>query len=179
MFGGGGFLALGIGFAGVETVQASFQFEGQFALDLGVASGGISLQAGIYYSYAAPGQPNAGTTLTGFVKLTGQLCILGIITVTAELDLTLTYVQNANGHYCQGTATLKISIKILFFSITVPITVTKVFSGSNSAPQGSQARILRDQVHPELNPATTVPVYFDDIVLNQLVWQEYCNAFSD
>ncbi|HTW98224.1 MAG TPA: hypothetical protein VMD59_05565, partial [Acidimicrobiales bacterium] len=50
MFGGGGFLALGLGFAGVQTVQASFEFEGNFSLDIGIASGGISLQAGIYYA---------------------------------------------------------------------------------------------------------------------------------
>jgi hypothetical protein len=182
MFGGGGFLALGIGFAGVETVQASFQFEGQFALDLGVASGGITLAAGVYYSYSALPGPNSGTTLTGFVRLTGEVEVLGIISVSAELDLSLTYHQSLNGSsYVQGTATLKVSISICFFSITVPITVTKQFSGGD--PPSSMSAMVRPEIagpmiDPPLSPPPVNQIYFDDVVPTQTVWQTYCGAFS-
>lgn len=182
MFGGGGFLALGIGFKGVQTVQASFQFEGQFAIDLGVASGGITLAAGVYYSYAAPDQPSPGTTLTGFVRLTGELEVLGIISISAELDLTLTYVEDPNGHYVQGTATLKISIHIIFFSITVPITVTKQFAGSGTSTAQSSLHGLDDELDgPLINPtpvSPVTPITFAEIVAGAANWQSYCEAFA-
>ena len=69
----------------MQSLTASFDFEGQLALDLGVASGGVSAMAGITFSYDA----TDGTTLTGFVKITGELEILGIISVTLTLQLSL------------------------------------------------------------------------------------------
>ena len=76
-----------------------------------------------------PARPTRGGGFTGFVRLTGEVEVLGIISVSAELDLSLSYVSNPSGQYVQGTATLKVSISICFFSITVPITVTKSFAG--------------------------------------------------
>lgn len=184
MFGGGGFLALGLGFAGVQTVQASFEFEGNFALDIGVASGGVSLQAGIYYGYAAPAQPNPGTTLTGFVKLKGQLQVL-IVTISAELDLTLTYQSGPEGSEVTGTATLKVSVGICCFSVTVPITVTKTWGGGGSSSAATPAMAtammgLDLAAAPLLQPGATpiVPVGFTDIVPDRSTWQHYCSAFA-
>jgi hypothetical protein len=180
MFGGGGFLQLGLGFHGVQTVQASFEFAGQFALDLGVASGGITLAAGIYYSYAASG-PNAGTTLTGFVKLTGEVEVLGIISVSAELDLTLTYVSTISpaGYYVQGTATLKVSISICFFSITVPITVTKQFAGGGSTSTMSAVTSGADETDALLLSDPVTQILFAQVVPSQSVWETYCDAFAN
>ncbi len=188
MFGGGGFLQLGLGFHGVQTVQASFEFEGQFALDLGVASGGVSLQAGIYYAYAASG-PNAGTTLTGFVKVQGEVEVLGIISVSIELDLTLTYVSSDSppGSYVQGTATLKISISICFFSITVPITVTKQFAGSGAdatsalGPNAAAEPAVLAAAVEDATAATTLvtQILFDQVVPTHAVWKTYCDAFAN
>lgn len=181
MFGGGGFLSLGLGFAGVQTVQASFEFAGQFALDIGVASGGISLTAGIYYSYSALPGPSQGTTLTGFVKMNGEVEVLGIISVSAELDLTLTYTSGPSGSSVTGTATLKISVSICFFSITVPITVTKTWSGggaSASAAMAAAFQPLGAAADPAIDP-NVQGILFDDLVPTLSVWQTYCGAFAD
>jgi hypothetical protein len=187
MFGGGGFLALGLGFSGVQTVQASFQFEGNFSLDIYIASGSITLAAGVYYAYGDPTSPSPGTTLTGFVKLKGSLQIL-IFTASIELDLTLTYTDTpTTPNSVTGTATLKISVGVCFFSITIPITVTKTFSGggggSSHGPmahvaEARHALIVADPapVSPPMPPVAQV--YFTDIVPDQGTWQQYCNAFA-
>jgi hypothetical protein len=171
MFGGGGFLSLGLGFAGVQTVQASFEFAGQFALDIGVASGGVTVAAGVYYSYSVAD----GTTLTGFVRITGEVEVLGIISISAELDLSLTYVSDNGTNSVQGTATLKVSISICFFSVTVPLTVTKQFSGGSSSPSGS-ARNGVAQLQPDIT--TVKPITFEQMVPSLSDWRSYCKAFA-
>jgi hypothetical protein len=178
MFGGGGFLALGLGYREVQTVQASFEFAGQFALDVGVASGGVTLAAGVYYSYAVA----SGTTLSGFVRLTGEVEVLGIVSISAELDLTLTYVSGSAGNYVQGTATLQVTISICFFSASVPITVTKQFGGAKSSSAPLMARL------PEAGAALSLPepeaqatignISFDQLVPTQALWEQYCAAFA-
>jgi hypothetical protein len=177
MFGGGGFLALGLGYDSVQTVQASFEFAGQFALDVGVASGGVTLAAGVYYSYAL----SSGTTLSGFVRLTGELEVLGIVSISAELDLTLTYVSGPTGNYVQGTATLQVTISICFFSASVPITVTKQFGGANSssAPMTARVHEASEAQPPEPAALATIDtITFDQLVPTQALWEQYCAAFA-
>jgi hypothetical protein len=74
-----------------------------------------------------------------------------------------------------------VSISICFFSITVPITVTKQFSGGD--PSSSMSGMVRPEIAgPVLDPPITPPrvnsIYFDDVVPTQTVWQTYCDAFS-
>jgi hypothetical protein len=178
-FGGGGFFSIGLGFAGVQTIQASFEFAGQLALDLGVASGSVTLAAGVYYGYAAPTAPNPGTTLTGFVRLTGEVEVLGIISISAELDLSLSYVSQNGSSYVQGTATLKVSISICFFSITVPITVTKSFAGGGGGASTAAAIIALDDPGTMLDGNSVTPVSFLDLVPDLATWQSYCDAFTN
>ena len=74
IFGGGGFFGIAIGTDGVELIQASFDFGAMAAIDLGVASGSVSLTAGIYFAYGqiSPPSTQTGCILTGFVKLDGS-----------------------------------------------------------------------------------------------------------
>jgi len=178
MFGGGGFLALGLGYDNVQTVQASFEFAGQFALDVGVASGGVTLAAGVYYSYTLA----SGTILSGFVRLTGEVEVLGIVSISAELDLTLTYVSGSNGNYVQGTATLQVTISICFFSASVPITVTKQFGGANSSSAPEMALRLDTAGSSSMpEPEAQAPIgliKFEQLVPTQAIWQQYCAAFA-
>jgi hypothetical protein len=178
MFGGGGFLALGLGYGTVQTVQASFEFAGQFALDIGVASGGVTLAAGVYYSY----QSGSGTALSGFVRLTGELEVLGIVSISAELDLTLIFVSGSTGNYVQGTATLQVTISICFFSASVPIKVTKQFGGAHSSSAPMMARLPEaGETQSPAQPAalaTIEPVTFDQLVPTHALWESYCAAFA-
>jgi hypothetical protein len=174
MFGGGGFLMLGLGFGGIQQIQAQFQFEGQFELDIGVASGGITLAAGIYYSYDASPAPGL-TTLTGFVRLTGEVSVLGLISISAELDLSLTY-QSIGGTVA-GTATLSVSISICFFSITVGVTVHKQFAGGGA----TEALRSADRLRPLASGPSgsgVAQIYFSDIVPDQGTWNTYISAFG-
>lgn len=200
MFGGGGFFLIGLGFGGIQQIQAAFQFEGSFQLDVVVATGGVTLAAGVYYAYTAPTTPGTAgsTTISGYVRLTGELSVLGLISISAELDLVLTY-QSPNS--VAGTASLTVTINLCFFSVSPTITVSKQFSGGSGDPPGpgtagavarpAPTEALRaarvagtgeraGQVTKKLpGPAKPVQrILFKDIVPDQGTWDSYISAFS-
>jgi hypothetical protein len=170
-FGGGGSFLIGVGLGGVQSVQISIDFCGQFALNLGVASGSVSLTAGLTYSYSA----TAGTTLTAFVKISGEVEVLGIISISLEVDISLTYQSSSGQSSLTGTATLQVEISIFCFGITVGITVQKTFAGSSS----SGAEPLITDAHGTLAPPawpTPYPAFGDS--LTDAEWSTYCSCFA-
>lgn len=197
-FGGGGYVSVGVGFGGLQTLQSSFEVEGEAAIGIVVASGSVSFSVGIYYSY-----DDTGADLSGFVTLTGQVELLGIITVSITMHVSLTWELTAGA--VQGTATLQIGISICGFGVTVGVTVTKSFGGSSTntrvASGGGQGALRRPDVGkpppgpPGINnlgsgsaplpPVTTPPapsylrtaVDFDDLI-SEADWSQYCMAFG-
>ena len=87
IFGGGGFVHLIVGADGVQMVEGSLEFGGKFAFDIGVASGGVHAMAGIYFQLKG-----TNTELTGFVDIGGEVSVLGIISVSLDLNISLSYV---------------------------------------------------------------------------------------
>lgn len=130
LFGGGGFFGLELGMDGVRLVEASFEFGGAFALDIGVASGSVSVMAGIYLRLDAA----TGTTLEGFVRVNGEVEVLGLICVTVEFLLELSY----NDGKATGQATLTVGVHVAFFSTSVSLTVERSFGGSSGDPTTEQ-----------------------------------------
>jgi hypothetical protein len=132
-FTGGGFFAIGVGLDGVEMVEVSLEFGGNFSLDIGVASGGVHAMAGIYIKYLSTATESY-TELTGYVRLGGSLSVLGLIGISVEFYLSLSYV-NQNGHKkAWGEARMTVEISILFFSIDVELKVRREFAGDSADP---------------------------------------------
>lgn len=147
VFTGGGFFGLALGADGIEQVQVELEFGASISIDLGVASGGVSIMAGIYYSLQT--SPTMQVQLTGFLRADGNLSVLGIITISMEFYLGLTYLDPGQ---CYGTASVSLSISVLFFSVSVTATYTKTFGGGSD---------------PDFQQAIT-----------QADWDTYCEAFA-
>jgi hypothetical protein len=145
MFGGGGFFALVLSPDGIKLVEGSLEFGGSFALNLGVASGGMTLMAGIYFKYE-----DNYITISGYVRCTGELDVLGLISISAEFYLSLTYEEEGNKVYCRASLTVK--IKVLFFSTKVTLQVEREFG------------------------ASPPPLFCDLVAEND--WLAYCQAFA-
>ena len=128
-FGGGGLFAIALGLDGVEQLEASLEFGAAASVDIGVASGAVHIMAGIYYSWTDdPGGESEGVTeLTGYVRMGGELEVLGIISMSLEFNLSLTYQTGPDGGKCWGEATLELEIDVLFFSDTVEATAHREF----------------------------------------------------
>jgi hypothetical protein len=154
-FTGGGFVGLALGADGIEKLEASFEFGASISIDLGVASGGVHLMGGIYFSYGS--DPDAGgaetTILTGYVRLGGELEVLAIISLSLEFYLSLTY-KNVGGHdKVSGQATLSVEVHVLVFSASVSVTAEKHFGNAPGDPTFQDVTTAAD-------------------------WNAYCDAFA-
>ncbi|HEV7843448.1 MAG TPA: hypothetical protein VGO69_07105, partial [Pyrinomonadaceae bacterium] len=162
LFGGGGFFGITLDPAGVQILEASFEFGASLSVDFGVASGGVYVMAGIYFRLEVIAGGGNKASLTGYLRMGGEVEVLGIISVSIELNLSLTY-EFSSGK-CTGRATLTIEIDILFFSASVEIEAERKFAGSNGDPTFAQL------MEPYVDPRT------DEMVDP---WREYCEAFAD
>jgi hypothetical protein len=150
LFGGGGFFSMDVGIEKVVMIEAALEFGVAAAINLGVASGKASMMAGFYFQKAG-----ADFSLTGYFQAKGSLSVLGIITVSLEFYLGLTYASknsSPHGGALWGQAKLTVKIEILFFSTSVSISMEREFAGSDPT--------FRQLVAPT-------------------AWAEYCDAFAD
>jgi hypothetical protein len=156
IFGGGGFFAVTVTPAGVQVLEAAFEFGAAVSLDFGVASGSVSVMAGVYYRMEAD-----EASLTGYFNLKGRVSVLGLITASIELALEL-YYEFASGK-CVGRASIIVEVEVLLFSASVEIKCEKKFAGSNGDPSFLQ-----------------IMAPYDDPVTEARVdpWAEYCAAFA-
>jgi hypothetical protein len=148
MFGGGAYFALLATGDGLRQVEAAFEFGGSFSLDLGVASGGVTVMAGIYINWTP-----AKLEFDGYLRCSGQLEVLGLIAVSVEFYLQLGYVNKDGGGEVAGQASITVGVRVLFFSTSVTLTVHRSFAGAAGDPT------------------------FDDLVA-PADWAEYCEAFA-
>ena len=135
--GGGGFVHVVLDTDGVRMVEGALEFGGEFSFDIGIASGGVHILAGIYFQLGSN-----KTVLSGFVDIGGEVSVLGIISISIDLNLSLTYTDAGGKKTVQGRATLTISVHILFFSVSAQVSVEKSFDA------GSYGPLMRDVIAP-------------------------------
>jgi hypothetical protein len=146
LFGGGGFFALDVHAGGELDVEAAIEFGGNFSLDILVASGGVHVMAGVYMKLTG-----SEVQLTGYLRAGGSLTVLGLITVSVEFYLGLSYDSDTDKVW--GEASLTVGVEVLFFSTSVTLHVRREFAGSAGDPS------------------------FDELVEPD-DWANYCAAFA-
>jgi hypothetical protein len=149
LLGGGGFVHVQLDTEGMKMLEAAFEFGANASINLGVASGGVHIMAGIYFAM----QTDAGhtkATMSGYLRMGGELSVLGLISVSLEFLLSFTY----DGKAATGQATLTVEVKVLFFSKSVAISVEKRFGGSAGDPT------------------------FAQLITSPEVWAQYAGAFA-
>jgi hypothetical protein len=158
LLGGGGHFLMDLSMQGVVLVEASLEFGAEASVNLVVASGTVLIMGGISLMYAPAAAGGGGVSLTGYVRIAGSLSVLGLISASVEMRMSLTY--DVPSKLVTGSATISVEVSVLFFSESVDITVSKSFSACNADP------IFADQMGPATpgGPLT--------------VWDEYCAAFA-
>jgi hypothetical protein len=165
MFGGGGFFGVTIDPSGVQILEASFEFGAAISIDLGVASGGVSVMAGLYFR-----MEKDAASLTGYFRLAGHVDVLGIITASLELYLELRFEFESGK--CVGKASLTIEISVFIFSGSVTVTCERKFAGSNGDPNLRQMLGLT----PDVPLAQELAAISGPGV--EYAWREHCEAFA-
>jgi len=181
-YGGGFCFVLGIGANGIQKIEAWFLFSGKAALDIGVASGGVCIECGIYFSIARNQAGQQEVKLGGLFRISGHMSVLGVVSVSVEFKLQLEY--DASNNKLAGEASLVVKIELLLFTETVTLRVGKEFPGSTMT-----AMLPDDFVHlvstgrPHLTQGTGGPVgrprppRLVDL-LSESDWVKYGSAFA-
>lgn len=155
-FAGGGFFSLGLSAKGIESIEASIEFGGNISINLGVASGGVYIMAGIYF-----GMVGEEVKLTGYLRCGGNVSVLGLVSVTVEFYMGLTIREKKNKNVeVWGQATLSVGVKIAFFSKSISLTVERRFAGPKGDPTFAQI------MGPEYEGGYPYE------------WEKYCMAFA-
>ncbi|HTR59358.1 MAG TPA: hypothetical protein VMM27_14365 [Casimicrobiaceae bacterium] len=152
LFGGGFFFGLTADASGLTVLEGAIEFGAAASVDFGVASGSVSVMAGLYFKIEG-----SDFTLAGYFRMRGEVEALGLVSVSIELYLEMRY-ESASGK-CTGTATISIEIEVAMFSTTISISCTKKFAGGNNDP--TLAELL--DVAPDATSAD---------------WNAYCEAFA-
>jgi hypothetical protein len=132
LFAGGGFFGITITPDRVRVLEAALEFGAAVSIDFGVASGSVSVMAGIYFRLETDEAGDESAQLTGYYRMRGEVEALGLVSVCIELYLSLTYETKTEK--AVGRATLTIEVEVAFFSASVEISCEKKFSGSAGDP---------------------------------------------
>ena len=132
LLGGGGFFLIGVSAEGVNEIEAALEFGAAIAIDLGVASGGVEVKAGVYFHWLEPKPDEGAVELAGYVRIYGELTVLAIISVSLTFHLQLGYLKEGGKGVAYGEATLTVEIEILMFSAEVSVTCRREFAGGGS-----------------------------------------------
>ncbi|WP_435592695.1 LysM peptidoglycan-binding domain-containing protein [Nocardia sp. bgisy118] len=125
--GGGGWVAIRLAPKGLVMLEMGLEAGASLSVDLGVASGSVSVMIGVFLRLEGEkGQ------LTGYFRIRGEVEVLGIASASITLELSLTY-DFASGKLV-GRASLRVEIEIAFFSASVEITCERKLAGSKGDP---------------------------------------------
>ncbi|MCH0542093.1 hypothetical protein I3F58_21520 [Streptomyces sp. MUM 203J] len=128
LFGGGGFLALTVSTGEVVRLEGQVEFGAAVALNLGVASGAVSVTAGVYV-----GLEKGVSSVRGFLRAYGELDVLGIVNISVEFYLALEF-RTPKTLY--GWASVTVRVRVAFFSQSVTMGLERSFSGGDDPSFG-------------------------------------------
>jgi len=164
IFGGTGFFALEVRTDKSVLVEAGIEFGGVVSINLlGIVKGGVYVFAGIYVSIETGGK----LAVSGHLRLGGYVDVLGIISISIEIYIALTYYPDERLLLGEGRVT--VSVKVLFFSLTKSFVVTRRISGFGDAPSDSLIGFVAvEDTRPPDFTAT----------MSRTQWDAYCRAFA-
>jgi hypothetical protein len=155
--GGGGFVGIRLSPQGLVLLEMSLEATACLSINLGVASGSVSISVGVYLRLEA----EAGS-LTGYFRIRGEVDVLGLISASITLELSLKYEFHTGK--LVGRASISIEVEIFFLSFSVEVSCERRLAGSNSDPTFADfLGIPSDGV-----PLASVPD----------AWTDYCTAFA-
>jgi hypothetical protein len=153
MIGGGGFVGIRLSPRGLVLLEMSLEAGASLSINLGVASGSVSIMVGVYLRL----EGEEGS-LIGYFRIRGEVDVLGLISASITLELSLKY-EFASGKLV-GRASVEIEVDVFLVSFTVTVSCERRLAGSNGDPTLQQ--LLGDITDGEA-PA----------------WSQYCAAFAE
>ncbi|MFF7019559.1 hypothetical protein ACFY97_00855 [Streptomyces klenkii] len=178
LLGGGGFFGIVLTPERVAVLEGALEFGAALSMNFGVASGSLSVMAGIYYRLELG---TGGSRLTGYFRARGEVDVLGIVSASIEICLELTFEPP---NTVSGRARISVSIHIGFWSQSVTIECEKRFVGSGNSltplTAGSAASAEAAGAGRPVTFAEMMAPYTDPVTgARRDPVAEYCTAFAE
>jgi hypothetical protein len=143
MFGGSGYLVFEIAEEGIRKLEASLDFGAAVAIGVGVAKAEVHALGGVRFLLVG-----SEVKVSGFLRIGGSVDVLGLVSVSVELRVELTY----DGQTLSGRATAVIQIDVTFWSGSISIDSGEyVFAGSAAVGQAAQPHTSIEAHDPSLS----------------------------
>jgi hypothetical protein len=165
MLGGGGYVGITLTPKGLDRLEVALEFGASLSVNFGVASGGVSIVAGIFLAVEVE-----LVELTGYFRFRGYVVVLGIIGASLELGMELTYKKVGADDKVMGRAYLILEITVLCFSKEVKIEAERKLSGK-----------AEDPTFAEVMAPSPLGQGFDPVMGSgdaNTPWANYVNAFA-
>lgn len=125
--GGGGWVGIRLAPKGLVLLEMGLEAGASLSVDLGVASGSVSVMIGVYLRL----EDDEGK-LTAYFRIRGEVEVLGIASASITLELSMTY--NTKTGKLTGRASLVVEIEVAFFSASVEITCERTIATRDGDP---------------------------------------------
>ena len=147
IFAGGGFFGLQLSSQPeLCKLDAAFEFGGSLSLNIAIASGSVSVMAGIYYSWSGN-----SSDLSAYIRVCGNITVLGFIEISIVIYLALEYRSDNGQSQLHGAATITVSVKIGFFSKSFSLTYEKTIAGSASSSDTNSSFVTPAPIFAEIS----------------------------
>jgi hypothetical protein len=130
MFGGGGYVEMTITHEGLTRFEIALEFGALIAVDFAVASAEVHALGGVRFTLA----DNGSVDLTGYIRIGGSVDILGLVSVSVELCVQLSYESQTNA--LVGRATMVIDIDLTLWSEPVELDTGEWVLAGHAPPAG-------------------------------------------
>lgn len=139
MFGGGGYVQLDLDGGEVSQLEVGLSIAAHFGLDIGIASGSVSISAGFALCLPSGGP----ISVIAFFRAHGMMEVLLVVSLSVTIELELEFVapDGNTPSLLTGTATIVIHVEVLLLSETATARVTKTFKGAPAAGSGATNRM--------------------------------------
>ncbi len=165
---GGGFCALALGTDGVEEFEASFEVGGSIRLNFGVAKGAVYIMAGIYFELR---QAEHAIVLAGYVRAGGSFSVLGLVSISLEMLMQLSYDSGSN--MVTGSVEMSVKVSIAFFSKSVSFSAHKEFEAPATIKKGADAIVAELPAPDELHAHHAL-----HLAATHDHWAQVCAAYA-
>jgi hypothetical protein len=173
MFGGGGFVGVAFGLDKFELFEAALEFGAKLALDVGVASGGVSAVAGIYLALSAD-----GGELTGYLRINGELEVLGLVHLAVEFYLGFTYDFGKKEAWGEATVTVEVDVLLFSGSVTLGPVRKRFAGGGGSAGGQAQAAVAGSPRAAAAKPALAAGTTSFADLIDPTDWADYSALYA-
>ncbi|MEU5262934.1 hypothetical protein [Amycolatopsis sp. NPDC021455] len=144
MLGGGGYIEVVLDRNGLRRLEAALEFGALVAIDFLVASGEVHALGGVRFTLEQDGS----VSLEGYLRIGGCVEVLGLVSVSVEMRIGLTYHSDRKA--LVGRATLVVEVDLTLWSESVELDSGEwVLAGGTAAVPGPRG--LRQLDGPALD----------------------------